>query len=248
MKKLSFDDIEQHPLHDLMAARYDNADAAFALNIPNFTDFRKAGERKSKGGEGYFYLPRDEENPVRPTYRLANIYEYALHKEISRSKSKEVAGLVNHSMFKEMRHRAGDRLDNYDDEVRVAVYHNYSFHDDPEDSRHTLGLLVDYPWVGFDPAVLDRSDERLKNPLFWVIAPDITADEERIECKLKTCDGTVALVEALNSLNALWSGAYYKAGDNFHSAITVNVTSVLKSVDDRLRVRLRGRRLKGGSM
>jgi hypothetical protein len=237
---------QAHPLYRLATASYDNHDAAFALDIPGFTDWRKGWERGA-----LLALPRHDENPVRPRYRLGHIYEFALLHELERMMSKRHAASVVKRRFRIMASRSGDaaeRRAELDDGLRNIVDNNETLGKieapPPEvaEAWQDFGYLVDWPLLGFSPDFLDRSPERIAAPIFWVVDRDSDADEHPVPVTKVT--GDTSLSGALAALERHGSPYGSRMTKRF-AARVVNVTSLLAEIDSRLKVRLDGRRLKG---
>lgn len=249
---ITMKDWEGHPLWPLSTKSFDNHDAAFALEIPSFTDWRKSWERAQLST-----LPRYDANPVRPTYRLGHIYEYALLKEIAKTRPKHVAAYVVREQFRAMSNRAkgligrfgglerdlqevvsSNKTQNELDGAEAASYHKWD----------AFGYLVDFPLLGFDPEILDRSSERNAKPIFWLIPPDIDEDSEGFtHGRSLTLTGEYSLADALKLLSEFrrqFDGS--PELPTFLSAQAINVTEILSNIDRKLTIRLSGRRIKGG--
>jgi hypothetical protein len=244
-------DYENHPLFGLASARYNNADVAFALDLPNFTDWRKSEERA-----GFLNLPRRDDNPARPAYRLGHVYEFALKQELNRHMSRESAFVVLRAALSRVAARAmtfsGGRIENLDEEMRDLIKgDDFAREAGTATALENYALLVSYPLIGFDPEMLDRSPERFANPVMWVIAPDAGATNGTIYRIVGDDDGTVekitgsaSFIAGLDALTTMSRNVQDLPG-NYRSCVALNVTGLLSDIDTKLTKRLNARRLKG---
>lgn len=228
---------------DVQAASYDNADVAFALDLHNFPEFRKNLERI-----GATNIPRIDENPARPKFRLGHVYDYALALEFSKSMSKEQAGTVVGIFLSLMQGRAVGRFNDLSAEDREAIHYDGKRHEYVENNSVKApidhGWFADYPWLAFDPEILDRSEERAAKPILWVVPGD-TGLARSANVSLIGPDVNVpAVCDGLTEM----ARKHYSSADMIppvQSLVVVNVTALLSEVDRRLGMRLRARQLRG---
>ncbi|MFK8250671.1 hypothetical protein [Ancylobacter terrae] len=243
--------LKNHPLAPLFRARFDNNDVAFALDLPTFPEWRKNWER----GQTAFHLPRNDANPIRPKYCYAHVIEYALSLAFSKITTKAVASHITWRVLSFNRDTADDRFNKYDAATKGIIVSNNSFQDMGKSldleiyERSKYWPLVDFPAVGFDPLYLDRSPERLANPLIWVLAPDITeASDFSLSSHAIWLTECLPVDGVLQKLSARrWHGStdYDGPGPRYHSAHIVNVTRLLWETEARLRTRLEGKGIRG---
>ena len=247
---------------DIHRVTYDNADMAFVLANPNFTDFRRNAERG-----GFVHMPRKDENPVRPRFRAAHIYEYALLGALSQNMTKERAGRVILRQFIEM---IGSfwktRIRELDLETAQAITYARQVPADEETTGESsvgepaLWLLRDFPQFGFDPPFLDRSPERQANPLVWLLLPDAGVERRKgwpSSDGAPDSDGVAIVREPLTTkelFGALVRAEQQRPGHHEvyagepvipHSCVALNVTSLLTEIDRRMQIRAHARALKG---
>lgn len=261
--------MDPNEIPEIYRATYDNADAAFALGMHDFPGFRKNLERLERveaaratvegdGGGVLMNMPRIDENPVRPQFRVAHIYDYALIHALSKSMSRESAVRAVGALWRGMRQRGADRLNALDDETRHAIiadlreswqrYADESSVKAPADN----GFFVDYPWLAFDPEMLERTERRLECPLLWVLPADswaarhtflLTFDDP--EDRPRISDWCTSLSKRLRMVFAASAPDEQADIAPVRSVVVVNVTALLADVDRRLEMRVRARRLKG---
>lgn len=244
-------------------ASYDNADAAFALNIHDFPNFRKNLEKV-----GAVCLPRIDENPLRPRFRIGHIYEYAILSELTSYLSKETASNLVSWFFNAMKGKAPP--------ISAAEFSAISNdgRDDDYSSKSSVGdvknrLFVDYPWLVFSPDFTDRSEERQQNPLLWIFPPQ---GSHVSLAKLSTIGSEVNIIDIIRKFNLeiqSWyrnlvgsgRGFSIRDGEAFRTSLTfdapdllptpissvsiINITSLLQRIDQRLEIRLHTRQLRG---
>lgn len=227
----------------ILKAKFDNADVAFALGHHNFPDFRKNLERA-----GLVCLPRIDENPARPKFRIAHIYEYALSIAVAQHMTRESTGVAVRNLFDFMRGRACDRLNKLDNTTRRAIIYDgmqdLYLAESAVKAPVENGWFVDYPWLAFEPALLDRSPERMAKPVLWVAPPP----EHLFGLDPVLVDGpALDVVTIMANMTKVRRGICLDP-DAVESIETVNVfnmTALLSEVDRRLDIRLAGRRLRG---
>lgn len=249
----TYEDVENHPHFPLFSASFDNNDMAYALDLPAFADWRKTGERAD-----HFVLPRSDQNPVRPKFGLAHVYEYALFKELTKSMPNKSASVVILNEFSTMRQKAmahfDGRFGRLNEDLLDLLNGSGVFEKLPEGAswrdelRASFRVMVDFPWLGFDPEIFDRSPERIANPLMWIIAPDLNSEDQKALYKVIRTTGETSLVSALEIITAKVKRVYSDPLDipDYRSTIILNVTGLLADVERKLLIRLRGKRLKSG--
>lgn len=232
-----------HDVPDILKASYDNADVAFALGHHNFPDFRKNLER-----HGLVTLPRIDENPARPKFRIGHVYEYALNMAVNLHMSREGAAAAVRNLFSYMSGCAVHRLNALDDETRNAIMFDGMWNRYVEESsiktQAEYGQFVDYPWLFFNPEVLDRTDERKTKPLIWVLPPG----HQMVSREAMLVDGPeVNIVSARQHFTERLRKINIdpNAVEPIRSINTIDVTDLLSEVDRRLNIRLHARRLRG---
>lgn len=231
-------------LTDVQAASYDNADVAFALGLHNFPEFRKNLERI-----GAVNVPRIDDNPARPKFRLGHIYDYALISEFMKSMSKEQAGTVVRIFFRGMHSRAVRRFNDLPEEDREAIYHDGKQAEYADASGvkapAEYGWFADYPWLAFDQEILDRSEDRMAKPVLWVVPGDNNLSRSATGAFIGP---NLNIQETCERLTETARGFYVDPDvvDPVRSLVVVNVTDLLSEVDRRLGIRLRAKKLRGG--
>ena len=141
---------------------FSNAEVARATGIDNLAGFRKNLEFSRDGLEPLALMPRPD-----PDIKLAHVYSYALQDVISKSMTRIDSHHLLYHMHLTMLVRANDRLAQLSEEQRAEIVAFYQAKDRAGDFHHTLQLFVDFPWLAYDPELLDRSEERQKNPVLW---------------------------------------------------------------------------------
>lgn len=228
---------------ELLNARYDNADMAFALGVTNFPEWRKNTERNT-----LMALPRIDENQARPTFRIGHIYEYALRLELGKHMNRDGASAFVVALFEEMRGNACRRFNKLDSETNTAIAFDGLLERYMEESSVKAPAdnywFVEYPALAFDPLFLDRSPERLAAPLLWVLPP---AEAGRHAGCPMVIGPTVDTVEmAKRMTDALRSVQIDpNAVEPVRSVTVLDLTTLLNEIDRRLSIRLHSRRLRG---
>ena len=242
-------DVKAHPLFPLFGARFDNHDAAYALGIPNFTDFRKMLER-----DNLLSFPRRDENPARPRYRLGHIYEFAMLDALARMTTKKTAAAVFRYFIEPHHHEV--RLGNnawqkISPDLKKIIQSNNSFESWDSDGDKTnpdpngLHLFVDHPWFAFGK-LLDRSEEAMSKPYSLAIAPDVGADhyQDRVEFSVVALTADATMNTILNELNSVRQN-YLGVWADFQSAHILNVVGLFARIEKKLLLRVQGRELMG---
>jgi hypothetical protein len=234
-------------------ASFDNADVAFAVDLHDFPNFRKNLEKVRA-----VCLPRIDENPVRPRFRIGHIYEYAILKELTTYLSKEAAGQIVAEFFNEMkrrgRHLPRAEVVAIENASREAEYARNS-------STGDIGnrLFVENPWLAFSTDFLDRSEERKQNPLLWIFPPQAHYAQFSVLATTESQVSVTGITEKFSKklhgiyTNLASSGRFIDGNEvsvsfstiNLNSISTLNVTNLLLEVDRRLELRLHTRQLRG---
>ena len=228
---------------DLLNAHFDNSDVAFALGQTSFPDWRKNLERQV-----LMALPRIDEIPTRPKFRIGHVYEYGLFLQLMKFMSRDSASQVVVRLFRNMGKGACDRLNHLDDETRHAIlydgltsrYLEESSVKAPADNY----LFVEYPGIAFDPQFLDRSPERLAAPLLWFVPSAF----DTVTAGIPTMDGpTIDVVAVMKRMTEeLWRiNLDPSVVEPINSVTVVNITATLVEIDRRLTIRLHSRKLRG---
>ncbi|MEO5375484.1 MAG: hypothetical protein H7840_14635 [Alphaproteobacteria bacterium] len=235
---------------EIYKASFDNSDVSFALGIHDFPVFRKNLERVLLSHCLSLYVPRVDENPARPRFRLAHIYEFAIINELSKVLTRERAvGVVRH-FFNIMDGEAMLRFLTMDEETKKEIESDDMWKRCTDDEVNQVNgghrRIAYFPWLTFYPAILDRSKERQNAPTFLVIPSD--------PGEYRSTQDMWELVEGPSiDINELCEAFTARIRDKdpdpdliapIRSVVAVNVTALLSAVDRRLHKRLRARALR----
>jgi len=237
--------IADHPLADLVRARFDNADVAAALDLPTFPDWRKNLERLSA-----FALPREDKNPARPRYRYAHVVEYALNSAVGQVTTKAAAARVVAFRLRLLSDEAAENFHNLSPEDQELLFaaglplptDNLTY---KEVERWKLDLLARVPLLSTGMGLFRR--EEGKSALL-LVAPEIADSEEGTEYRLHyQTREAISVEEGLRLLsNVRWRGNSGSYGEpNYRAAGIIDVAGVLRDLDKRLRTRLAARLIVG---
>ena len=235
----------------LYRAEFDNHDCAYALGIPSFGDWRKNREKTKP-----FIVPRIDQSPVRPRFRLANVYEYALHDALSYNYTTVQSHSIVWGFFSSFRDTICFRLNNLERKKQDIVLAAGPADDsedvtDPRRVRDPIGyhIFAEFPELAFGPEVLDRSAEREEKPLLFIIRPDArrgTVDERPMpspDTDFVFADGFEDIRAAIGRADARKTSI---SGGSTHNLwpcgfVAVNLSELFGDIDYRLGLRLGAR-------
>lgn len=229
-------------MSDLLTAEFDNHDAAYALEIPSFGDFRKNLERGNTA-----CLPRFDETYNRPRFRLAHIYEYALLHVLLKNYSKDQAHRLVWSWFAMMNSESRDRSADAANSVQQIDGKFRGYAGRAGQANLDLLLFVYNPEIAFGPWVLDRSGQQepcylicRQLPLMWE-SIDQNQDIVHTPCYFNVvmASGHQSISGALDALKGRFlknhNGPFT---DDYFGFTAINLSKLLGTVDERLAARL----------
>lgn len=232
-------------MQHVLKATYSTQDVAFALQHGNFTNFQRELTRAEIS-----ILPRKRvPGPGGGEYRYAHILELAFQIAIGVKRSKPLGKSVFWGFLREL---SGNdfgikKLNAMPQEDRNAIWHGGSGFEDedfPAGAPHDLAQVVDFPSIYFDHDFLSRDSE---NPTFLLFE---NSPFEGSPATVRLA-GDMSLIEAHRALIDMkmpHAGSESMAEiieEQFDDLSIINLTAILKRIDDRLALRLKARDIRG---
>lgn len=241
----------------IFGATYSARDAAYACNIHDFRNFKGNLTKEARDGVPVLLIPPKEARSGRAgsDYRYANIVELALHRYLAGFTREETRAIV-WSAFLHLQREMAEAINPLPDKDREIILASGSSVDPEDPYAVRLAKLIDYPAIGFREAVLSRNPEK---PTLWLVrvrgvrlANNRQSTPEAEITWIR--DGSISAVDAWRQFEAKGLEGIRRddhearalVSERLLAPVMVNVTEIMRRVDDRLALRLRARELGAG--
>lgn len=233
-------------LNEILGETFANQDVAFALDHWNFADFKRNLQRGEGPKDRLVILPRNTGSAgVGGEFRYAHIIEFAIHMALGPVYSRECAKAVCFSLFRRLMHNDTGlaKFNALSREQQDALRFGSTF--EAEDDPFQLSWFVDFPRVFLTDDLISRDRSARTYALFDV--RKILHDTH----SLILTDGSTSLADAHDRLTRLVLDGVsddrtrQRFEDDVRAPGILDLTSMLAVIDERLRVRLAARQLRG---
>lgn len=231
-------------LHQILTATYSSGDVGYALQHPKFANHQREVTRARSS-----ILPRRAApGPGGGEYRYAHVVEHALLMSIGVRRGRDISRAVFLGLARELsgNSRGNKKINNLPDDERHAImFGGTSFEDAdyPDGAPKDLARIVDYPTIFFDedfisrdpakPTFLLYENEPVPGAALVILTGDRSLGEaqaELIERKLYSA-GSEDMKEIVR--------------ERFDDIPALNLTTLLARIDERLKLRLKARSIRG---
>tara|TARA_R110002020_G_scaffold113518_8_gene261084 strand:- start:7093 stop:7797 length:705 start_codon:yes stop_codon:yes gene_type:complete len=232
-------------LTDVLKATYSAQDCSYALQFRNFTNFRRDITR---GGQ-LLFPRRTAPGPGGGEYRYAHLVEMAILLSVGTYRNRHLGKSVMWGLARLLQGNdyGSKKINALPNDQRSAIFNGLSEFADtdfPEASPKDLQWLVDFPTVYFDKDFISRDPEAPTLMLYNSAAHrGGPAEVELVEDMPAT--ELQERVIALCSQGATSQDVAAYIEEQFDDIPVLNLTTMLRRIDERLALRLKSQSIRG---
>lgn len=230
-------------LTDVLKATYSAQDCSYALQFRNFTNFRRDITRG-----GHLLFPRRAApGPGGGEYRYVHLVEMAILLSVGTYRNRHLGKNVMWGLARLLQDHGCKKINALPDDEKKAVLFGDSGFDEadfPEGSPRDLQGLADFPAIYFDEDFISRDPAKPTLLIYNSAAPrggaalvELVEDMPATELQKR--------VIALCSQNATSQDVAAYIEEQFDDIPVLNLTTMLRRIDERLALRLKSQSIRG---